>query len=222
MPCRSRRATSSTCATSNQALENFKRVPTAEADIQITPAEGDGAAPGESDLRIAWQQRFPLRLNLSLDDAGYKSTGKYQSAVTVSADHALTLNDLFYVSLNQSLGTNQGEKGTRGYTIHYALPFGYWGLGLTTSRSTYHQTVAGLNAPVRYRGTTENSDIKLSRIVYRDAERKIGLSAARLATALRTTTPTTKRSSSSVAAWRVGKRGSATRNSLGKPRWTAT
>lgn len=57
-----------------QALENFKRVPTAEADIQITPAEGDGAAPGESDLLIAWQQGFPLRLNLSLDDSGSKAS----------------------------------------------------------------------------------------------------------------------------------------------------
>lgn len=159
-----------------QALENFKRVPTAEADIQITPAEGDGAAPGESDLLITWQQRFPFRLNFSLDDSGTKATGRYQSAVTVSYDYALTLNDLFYVSLNQSLWTDQGEKGTRGHTVHYSLPFGYWLLGLTTSRNTYHQTVAGLNAPIRYRGTSENSDIKLSRIVYRDAERKIGVS----------------------------------------------
>ncbi len=44
-----------------QTLENFKRVPTVEADIQITPAEGDEALPGESDLVIAWRQRFPFR-----------------------------------------------------------------------------------------------------------------------------------------------------------------
>jgi len=40
-----------------QALENFKRVPTVEADIKILPAEGDDAVPGESDLVIAWKQR---------------------------------------------------------------------------------------------------------------------------------------------------------------------
>ncbi len=39
-----------------QALENFKRVPTVEADIQIVPAHGDDARPGESDLVIAWIQ----------------------------------------------------------------------------------------------------------------------------------------------------------------------
>lgn len=35
-----------------QALENFKRIPTVEADIQIVPAEGDDALPGQSDLVI--------------------------------------------------------------------------------------------------------------------------------------------------------------------------
>jgi hypothetical protein len=33
-----------------QALENFKRVPTAEADIQITPAEGADIEPGQAAL----------------------------------------------------------------------------------------------------------------------------------------------------------------------------
>ncbi len=158
-----------------QALENFKRIPTVEADIQIAPAEGDGAALGESDLLIAWKQSAPFRLNLSLDDSGSTTTGRYQGALTLSVDHALTLNDLFYLSLNQSLLTDSDEKGTRGHTAHYAIPFGYWLLGMTSSQSTYHQTVAGQNAPVRYRGSSENNDIKLSRIVYRDARRKIGL-----------------------------------------------
>ena len=38
-----------------QGLENFKRVPTAEADIQIEPAACADAKPGESDLVIRYQ-----------------------------------------------------------------------------------------------------------------------------------------------------------------------
>lgn len=79
-----------------QALENFKRVPTSEADIQIVPAEGDHAQPGESDVLIHWKQKLPLRLSLSLDDSGSESTGKYQGNVALSLDHLLTLNDSFY------------------------------------------------------------------------------------------------------------------------------
>jgi hemolysin activation/secretion protein len=46
-----------------QGLENLKRSSTAEADIQILPAESADAKPGESDLGIRWQQGFPIRIS---------------------------------------------------------------------------------------------------------------------------------------------------------------
>lgn len=75
-----------------QALENFKRLPTVEADIQILPAAASDARPGESDIGILWRQRFPLRVNLSVDDAGSRATGKYQGSATVAYDNLLGLN----------------------------------------------------------------------------------------------------------------------------------
>ncbi|MCL2644473.1 MAG: ShlB/FhaC/HecB family hemolysin secretion/activation protein [Betaproteobacteria bacterium] len=156
-----------------QGLENFKRLPTADADIQITPADGPDAKPGESDLVIAWAQGTPLRLNVSVDDSGSKHTGKYQGSVTVSYDSWLTLNDLFYVSFNHDLGGGySGERGTRGHTVHYEVPYGYWLLGFTTSRYKYYQAVAGLNQTYIYSGTNENNEVRLSRLFYRDAVRK--------------------------------------------------
>jgi hemolysin activation/secretion protein len=85
-----------------QALENLKRVPTAEADIQIEPAQGQGAQLGDSDLVVSYHQPFPLRLTVNADDSGTKATGRYQGSVTVSYDNALTLNDLFYVTNTNS------------------------------------------------------------------------------------------------------------------------
>jgi hemolysin activation/secretion protein len=161
-----------------QALENFKRVPTAEADIQIEPAE----QPGQSDLVISYRQALPFRLSLSADDSGSKATGKYQGSVTLSVDNPLTLNDLFYISFNGDLGGGlPGERGTRGQTVHYAIPHGYWLLGTTFSHSRYRQSVAGLNQTYEYSGTSSNAEIKLSRLVYRDAVRKstVALSAFR-------------------------------------------
>lgn len=152
-----------------QALENFKRVPTAEADIQIVPAE----AVGESDLAIAWKQAFPFRLSVGLDDSGTAATGKHQGSATISYDHWWTLNDLFYVSLQHDLGGGtEGARGTRGHTVHYSLPYGYWLLGVTASQHRYHQAVAGLNQTYIYSGLSRNGDIKLSRVVHRDAVRK--------------------------------------------------
>jgi hemolysin activation/secretion protein len=157
-----------------QGLENFKRVPTAEADIQITP----GDLPGESDIVIRWKQAFPFRLNLSVDDAGSKSTGKYQGSATISYDHAFTLNDLLYVTFNHDLGGGEsGPRGTRGTTAHYSVPFGYWLVGLTSSQSNYYQSVAGATQTYVYSGDNQTSDLRLSRLIYRDAVRKTTVTA---------------------------------------------
>lgn len=156
-----------------QGLENLKRAPTAEADIQIEPAEGEGVKPGESDVVIRYQQGLPFRITLSLDDGGFDSTGKYQGAVTLSGDNLLTLNDLFYVNFNHDLGGGDpGSRGSHGTTIHYSIPYGYWLFGATASRYDYHQQVAGINQSYIYSGESRNAEIKASRLVYRNAINK--------------------------------------------------
>ncbi|WP_092441893.1 MULTISPECIES: ShlB/FhaC/HecB family hemolysin secretion/activation protein [unclassified Pseudomonas] len=156
-----------------QALENFKRVPTAEADIKIAPARAADARPGESDVVIAWSQRFPARVSLSVDNSGSKSTGKYQGNVSLSLDNLLSLNDLFYASVNHDLGGGEsGHRGSDGNTLHYSLPFGYWQLGFTSSEYNYEQSVAGANQTYQYRGESRNNEVRLSRLLYRDAVRK--------------------------------------------------
>lgn len=152
-------------------LENLKRVPTAEADIQITPSESADAQAGDSDLVVQYKQAFPLRLAASLDDGGARATGRYQAGATIFYDNWWTLNDLFYISLNRSLG-RYGDRGSRGHTVHYSLPFGYWLLSATSTTSLYHQTVAGAFEPVIYTGHAENSELKLSRLVQRGAASK--------------------------------------------------
>jgi len=158
-----------------QALENFKRVPTVEADIQIVPASGNHAQPGESDLVIAWQQRIPpFRFHASLDDAGSKTTGQLQGNATLSLDNFLTWNDLFYVNFNHDL-FNGNTKGARGYAAHYSIPYGYWTLATTISGYKYQQTVAGFSQNYIYSGISNNTELRLSRLIYRNATRKITL-----------------------------------------------
>lgn len=171
-----------------QSLENLKRVPTVQADIQIEPA-AQGAAPGAvqgpgqtpeqntSDLIITWSQSaIPIRLGLTADDSGTKATGKYQGSATLSLDNLLTLSDLFYVTANNDLGGGHpGSRGTSGQTVHYSLPLGYWSLGLTHSDNSYYQNVAGLNQTYVYRGTSETTELSLARIVRRDTSSKTTL-----------------------------------------------
>ena len=122
------------------------------------------------DVVIQWRQRFPFRVNLTTDNSGLESTGRYQGGLTLSYDHALTLNDLFYVSLNRSLfEPAPGPRGTNSNTVHYSLPFGYWLLGLTVGGSQYRQAVANVYGTTVYSGESANQELKLSRILARDA-----------------------------------------------------
>lgn len=159
-----------------QALENFKRVPTVEADIQIAPAE----APGESDLVVQWQQQRRLRANVSVDDSGADSTGRYQAGATVSVDNPLGLHDLFYFTFNHHIRGHAppGDSGTRGNTLHYSVPFDYWLLALQANDYRYRQTVAGSTQNYLYSGTSANTELKLSRLIYRDGSRKTTVSLA--------------------------------------------
>ena len=157
-----------------QALENFQRLPTVAADIQIVPAEGDDAMPGESDLVIAFQQRAVQRVGITLDDSGSEATGKLQAGITASLDNLTGASDMAYVNLGHD-ALNDTGRGTQSWTAHWDVPFGYWQLGATASSYDYHQAVAGPYETYVYSGSSDNADLRLSRMLFRSATSKFGV-----------------------------------------------
>ncbi|WP_318374259.1 ShlB/FhaC/HecB family hemolysin secretion/activation protein [Enterobacter sp.] len=154
-----------------QGLENLQRLPTVEASMEIVPGE----KPGESDVVITRKQSKMWRLGLSLDDSGTETTGRYQGGATLSMDNPFSLSDLLYFSASHDLD-NKGGKGSKNYTAHYSVPFGYWMLGVTGSDFDYHQTVAGENADYRYSGKSKNLNVQLSRVLHRSGSQKTSFS----------------------------------------------
>lgn len=162
-----------------QGLENLKRIPTAEADIQIVPVDG---VPNQSTVLVKWQQRLlPYRLSLSIDDSGTKATGKYQGNITFSADNPFGLSDLFYVTYGHSIGNVPDEQSLSGslkkgrtynYAVHYSVPLGKWTWALNHSGHRYHQAVAGLSEAYDYNGKSNNTDFGFNRLLSRDTHRK--------------------------------------------------
>lgn len=160
-----------------QGLENLKRLPTADADIKIAPADARATndAPGLSDLQVHYRQAFPWRVTLSADDGGSRSTGKYQGSATLAYDGWLNLNDLLYFSRNQDLGGGDpGSRGSTGHTFHYSVPYGYWLFSTTYSNGDYHQAVVGLNQTYIYSGHNRQTELKVSRLLWRNAIQKFG------------------------------------------------
>lgn len=160
-----------------QSLENLKRVPTADANIEILPNDTE---IGVSDIKIRYQQAVPFRLNLALDDSGSTATGKYQATGTFSFDNIFSANDLFYTSFTHSLKSNDDDKGkraTKNLTFYYSIPFGYWTLSASQSYNRYHQEVFGaFDNNYLYSGESNNSQVSLSYMLYRDSKRKTSLS----------------------------------------------
>ncbi|MFD0967014.1 ShlB/FhaC/HecB family hemolysin secretion/activation protein [Seminibacterium arietis] len=165
-----------------QSLENLKRVPTAEANIEILPSESSKAEVGESDLKITYSQAFPFRLNLGLDDAGSTSTGKWQASGTLSIDNIFSANDLFYTSFTHSIkqkGDDKGRRASKNFTLYYSVPFGYWNLAFSHNKSRYHQEVFGaFDNSYIYSGESDTDKLTLSYLLYRDAKRKTSLSGS--------------------------------------------
>lgn len=149
-----------------QTLENLRRNPSTDADIEITP----GDAEGHSDILIHRRQGRPLRLDLALDDSGSRATGRWQGNATLSWDSPLGLSDLAYLSLGHDLGKPTGGSSNR--LFHYSVPLGYWLVSATTSRNQYDQTVAGAFQNYRYSGASRQTEVQLSRVLHRGAASK--------------------------------------------------
>lgn len=165
-----------------QGLENLRRLPSVAADIRIEPGEMEG----QSDIVVSWQQPRPLRFNINANDAGSKTTGKYQGSLALSLDNPLGLSDLFYASYSHDLGHKASYtdaegittgSGTRGYSLHYSVPVGHWLFAWNHNGYRYHEAVEGIHSNLDYNGKSHHSNISASRVVFRNARHKTTLGA---------------------------------------------
>lgn len=160
-----------------QALENFKRVPTADADFAIAPSRRI-TNPGYSDIQVNWRQNKNWRLSATIDDSGQDSTGIYQGNITLSLDNPTWHNDLLYLSYNHDLdGGNDKNDGSWGYNIGYVLPIDNTQLTLTHSGYNYNQTIAGANQDYVYSGESYNTEAAINHLIHRDNHSKTYLKA---------------------------------------------
>ncbi|WP_416260665.1 ShlB/FhaC/HecB family hemolysin secretion/activation protein [Gibbsiella quercinecans] len=153
-----------------QGLENFKRVPSAAADITIVPGEREAT----SDLRVNWKAGRPVRLNLGLDDSGAKSTGRYLGSATLAVDAPLAQNDLFYANIGKNL-FQHGPFGNRSHTLNYFFPIGYWAVSVNYNDYTYQQNIPNANEVLSYSGKSDNLQLTVSRLLFRNQAHKTTL-----------------------------------------------
>ncbi|SDF57136.1 ShlB/FhaC/HecB family hemolysin secretion/activation protein [Sporomusa acidovorans] len=147
-----------------QGLEQLKRVPSQDADFKIVP----GKKPGESAIVISMKKGKDARAVLSLDDSGSKATGKLQSSVSLAFDNPFGANDLFNISFNKDAEPRDHLRGTDDYSVYYSLPSGNWTFTLSKQHHTYHQTVQLPNQTLPYSGDSDESQLKIDKLIQRD------------------------------------------------------
>lgn len=153
-----------------QGLENFTRVSNVDADIKIVPGQKEAT----SDLLIAWHESRPVHLNLGLDDSGSESTGKYQGSATLAMDAPFAQNDLFYANVSKSL-FRRGPYDSHSNTFNYLVPFGYWLFSANFNDYDYHQNIANANQTLTYSGKSQNTQLTVARLLFRNQAHKTTL-----------------------------------------------
>ncbi len=154
-----------------QGLEQFKRLPSQDANIDIQPGELEGA----SDLVIDLKQGKPWRLSLSLDDAGSRATGKYQGTLALAVDNPLNLNDQVMVNLSGDLWNDRDTKATGGHYLSYAIPWGNWNFTLLDTAWHYRQTIQGSTQRFEYAGQSQTRELRIQHLIQRGQASKTWL-----------------------------------------------
>jgi hemolysin activation/secretion protein len=151
-----------------QGLEQMKRVPSQDVEMQIVPSE----IPGESDVVLTVKRNKAWKVSASLDNSGAKGTGQLQAGANVSVDNLLGLSDLFNVGINTDAERNNTQHGTNGNNVYYAIPMGYWYASISASDYDYHQKIAGNNQSFVSNGKSQNIDAKINYVFQRDQTQK--------------------------------------------------
>lgn len=154
-----------------QALEQFKRVPSQDAGIDIAP----GTQTGESDIVVTLTRVKPWRLGMTADDGGSKATGRNQGSASLSLDNPLALNDLLSASVNGDLWNDRDTRGTEGYGINYSVPWGWWTVSMSGGLSRYRQTVQGINQSFVSSGESTSGELRVQRTIHRAQAHKSSL-----------------------------------------------
>lgn len=154
-----------------QGLEQMKRVPSQDVDFEIVP----GPLPGESDIVIKLKQSQPYKASLSLDDSGSKATGKLQASTTIAVDNLFGINDLFNISLNNDAERAGYLRGTRGQSISYSVPYGYWTFTLSQNNYKYYQNIEGYNQDFTSSGDSTSTELRINRLINRSQSSKTSL-----------------------------------------------
>jgi hemolysin activation/secretion protein len=160
-----------------QGVEQMKRLPSQSVTARLEP----GPEPDTSLVVIerqtgSWRER--VRGGLTIDNAGSPALGRTQLAGYLALDNPLGLNDILLLSGNTNAEHPGEEHRSQSGSVNYSVPWGYNLLSVSASRSRFAQIVQGTTARFLSSGSSETTEARWHRTVWRTASLKAGGYAA--------------------------------------------
>jgi hemolysin activation/secretion protein len=156
-----------------QGLDQINRLISNNAVIDLRP----GSEPGASDVIIRNQPGRRWRINATLDNYGSTSTGRNQGGANLSLDNPLSLNDSLTLVFRRTLGEDFSRRGSESRSVFYSLPYGYNTFNASYSSSRYATPLDLPGGELIADGTQENMILGADRVLMRDAQSRLGVSA---------------------------------------------
>ena len=146
-----------------QGLEQLNRLPSQHVTMRIIPSP----IPFASDVELTFERKNNLYGMVSVDDSGLKSTGKMQWNTMLGWDHVLQAGDTLRIDLNGDGAEKGYEKGTRGQSLSYTVPYGWDTFSVYANRYNYHQTVSSAPYAFLSEGRTKTGKFVWDHVFYR-------------------------------------------------------
>ncbi|ENU2138923.1 TPA: ShlB/FhaC/HecB family hemolysin secretion/activation protein [Klebsiella michiganensis] len=156
-----------------QGMANLQRLPGSSAQMKIMPGKNNA----ESDIQISRHLARNWQVGAWLDDAGSRSSGRYQAGDALYLYDLTTLNDILYLSMGGDVEFNQHNDGNQNKSLYYSIPFGFWSLNLYGSQSEYRQQFNGRYSTIEYKSKNDYASATLTRLLSHTRQQKTTVDA---------------------------------------------
>ncbi|QKJ89010.1 ShlB/FhaC/HecB family hemolysin secretion/activation protein [Paramixta manurensis] len=152
-----------------QGSFNLQRVPGSTVKIEVLP----GDKYGESDINILRRQDKYWQVGAWLNDAGSRSTGRYQGGGALYLNNITSLSDTLYFSYGHDVALgHKAAGGSRNRSLGYSVPWGFWWLDLYASQSYTQQKIVGNWSSWMLNNKNQYVSAQLSHLISQTADQK--------------------------------------------------
>lgn len=147
-----------------QVLENFARLQGMQTSFDILPSQKSAEDAGYSDIEIKWETTERNFFTAGLNDAGSKSSGKYQGYASYALENPLNLSDSLFLYYTKSLnGWNLEHTDFNNLFASYEVPYKNWLFNLNASQYTNTQELEGFDQWLDYKTVNRDFNVQAQR-----------------------------------------------------------